>query len=146
MALQQDYHEIETRRQRLPIAPNLSLVVGPREPALWNLTLSQLLEQQVAAGESRQCVVFPEVHHRATYHQLYKKSLAVAKGLLAAGISRGDHIGILAGNCPAYVEILFAASHVGAALVVLNSTYTPAELKSALKHSGRKDIVAPIIK
>lgn len=113
-----------------------SILVGPTEPSLWNLTLSQLLKQQTEATPSGQCVVFPEAGYRATYQQLYQNTLAVAKGLLAAGIRRGDNIGIFAGNCPPYVELFFAASHIGAALVVLNCTYSPSELKYALKHSG----------
>ncbi|TVY32606.1 putative acyl-CoA synthetase [Lachnellula occidentalis] len=113
------------------------ILVGPTEPPLWNLTLSQLLKQQTEATPSGQCVVFPEAGYRATYQQLYQNTLAVAKGLLAAGICRGDNIGIFAGNCPPYFELFFAAaSHIGAALVVLNCTYTPSELAFALKHSG----------
>jgi acyl-CoA synthetase (AMP-forming)/AMP-acid ligase II len=122
----------------LPEVPtmDLSILRGPTELPLWDITLSQLLQQQVEAGPSRQCVIFPEVEYRATYEQLYARTLEVAKGLIAAGIRKGDNIGILAGNCPPYVELFFAASHVGAALVVVNCTYTPAELMSALKHSG----------
>lgn len=118
------------------MASSLSHLKGPTNPKLWNLTLSGLLQQQVVEGASRQCVLFPAENHRATYEQLYQSSRAIAKGLLAAGVSKGDNIAVLAGNCPAYVELLFATSHVGAALVVLNSTYTPLELLSALKHSG----------
>jgi len=114
----------------------LSTLVGPTEPSLWNITLSQLLKQQTETTPSGQCVVFPEAGYRATYQQLYQSTLAVAKGLVAAGIRRGDNIGIFAGNCPPYVELFFAASHIGAALVVLNCTYNPSELRFALKHSG----------
>lgn len=114
----------------------LSIVKGSTKQPLWNITLSQLLSQQAELGPHRQCVVFPAHKYRATYKQLYHSTLEVAKGLISAGIRPGDNIGILAGNCPPYVELFFAASHVGAALVVLNNTYTPVELKSALKHSG----------
>jgi long-chain acyl-CoA synthetase len=113
-----------------------SFLVGPSEPPLSELTLGQLLKKQAAVGPSRPCVVFPEANYRATYGELYTRTLKVAKGLLAAGVQNGDRIGIFAGNIPAYVELFYAASHVGAALVVFNTTYTPLELKSALKHSG----------
>jgi acyl-CoA synthetase (AMP-forming)/AMP-acid ligase II len=113
-----------------------SFLTGPTEPPLWNLTLGELLRQQADDIPSRPCIFFPEYNHRVTYRQLYHKTLTVAKGLLSAGICRGDRIGIFAGNCPSYVELLFAASHVGALLVVLNCTYTITELKSALSHSG----------
>lgn len=115
----------------------LSIVKGSTDQQLWNITLSQLLRQQVELGPQRQCIVFPAEEYRATYEQLYQKTLNVARGLISSGVRAGDNIGILAGNCSPYAELFFAASHVGAALVVLNTTYTPVELKSALKHSGR---------
>jgi mevalonyl-CoA ligase len=123
-------------QEEAPPPGTLSIVKGSTEQPLWNITLSQLLSQQAELGPQRQCVVFPAHKYRATYKQLYHSTLDVAKGLMSAGIRPGDNIGILAGNCPPYVELFFAASHVGAALVVLNNTYTPAELKLALKHSG----------
>jgi non-ribosomal peptide synthetase component F len=113
-----------------------SYLVGPSEPPLSELTLGQLLKKQTEVRPSRPCLVFSEANYRATYGELYERTLKVAKGLLAAGVQNGDRIGIFAGNVPAYVELFFAASHVGAALVVFNTTYTPLELKSALKHSG----------
>lgn len=114
----------------------LSYVTGPIKQPLWSMTLSELLKEQAQIAPFRQCVIFSETNHRKTYRELYSRSIVVAKALLEAGIEKGNHIGISAGNCPAYVDLIFAASHVGAALVVFNATYTPAELKSALKHSG----------
>jgi acyl-CoA synthetase (AMP-forming)/AMP-acid ligase II len=114
----------------------LSIVKGSTTQPLWNITLSQLLSRQAELAPQQQCIIFPEHKHRATYGQLYQRTLDVARGLFSAGIRPGDNIGIFAGNCPPYVELFFAASHAGAALVVLNSTYTAVELKSALKHSG----------
>lgn len=114
----------------------LSIVKGSTEPPLWNITLSQLLRQQAEQSPQLPCVVFSAHAYRATYKQLYLRTLEVARGLISTGIRPGDNIGILAGNCPPCVELFFAASHVGAALVILNNTYTPAELELALKHSG----------
>ena len=114
-----------------------SLLVGETTSQLWNLTLTQLLQKQVEINASRQCVVFPEYNYRASYEELYRKTLVVAKGLRKIGIRQGDRVGILAGNIPAYVELFFAVSHVGGIFVVLNTTYTPKELRFALKHSGR---------
>lgn len=111
----------------------LSLLHGSTDTPLWNMTLSKLLHERMCADPTRDCIVFPEFGHRSTYEQLYNRSRQVAKGLLASGIQQGDHIGVLAGNCPPYVELLFATSHVGAALVVLNNTYAPSELESAVR-------------
>lgn len=113
-----------------------SILVGESTSPLWDLTLTQLLQKQVELNPSRECVVFPESRYRASYSELYETTLGVAKGLRAIGIGNGDRVGILAGNIPAYVELFFAVSHVGGIFVVLNTTYTPHELQSALKHSG----------
>ncbi len=126
----------QTKKEEISEGLQLSYLIGPNEPILWDITLSDLLKKQASTYPTRQCIVFSEVSHRATYDQLYHRTLEVAKGLLAAGVQNGDHIGVMAGNCPPYVELLFAAAHVGAALVVLNYTYTPPELKSALEHSA----------
>jgi mevalonyl-CoA ligase len=119
-----------------PKAKELSLLTGPTDTTIWSITIGELLKQQATTYPSRQCVVFPETGQRSTYKQLYLRSLAVSKGLVASGVQPGQSIGILAGNCSAYVELFFAAAHIGATFVVFNCSYTASELKFALKHSG----------
>lgn len=59
----------------------------------------------------------------------------VAKGLLRAGLKHGDCVGIMAGNCYQYIEVFLGAGRIGCPVVVLNNTYTPAELLVALDSS-----------
>ena len=115
----------------------LSLVHGPTEPPLIQLTLGELLEEQASVRGSKECVVVPWTGARWTYAELRNQSRKLAKALLALGITPGDRIGILAGNCEEYVAVFFAAGYIGAILVVLNSTYTATEAKYALNHSGK---------
>lgn len=122
--------------QPLSAPTQLSIVQGPTDQPLWNITLGQLLERQRAQYGSLECVVFPWTGVRWTYAQLDEQTNRLARGLLAMGISKGDRIGIMAGNCEEYVAVFFAAARVGAVLVVLNNTYTPLELYYALDHSG----------
>lgn len=137
--------EMSTQTQSLPEIDQrpttktkaLSFLTGPIDVSLWKITLGQLLKQQAITYPSREAVVFSETGQRTTYKQLYLNSLAVAKGLLASGVRKGQCVGILAGNCSAYVELLFATAHIGAIYVVLNCSYTVAELKSALQKSGK---------
>ena len=114
----------------------MSLLAGPVDVKLWNITIGQLLKQQIISYPSRPCLVFSDTGQRYTYNQLYSASLAVSKSLMAVGIKKGNCVGILAGNCSAYVELLFATAHIGAIFVVFNCSYTATELMSALKHSG----------
>jgi acyl-CoA synthetase (AMP-forming)/AMP-acid ligase II len=113
-----------------------SIVHGPTTPELWEITLAELLELQCLENADRECLVVPWTNTRWTYRQLQVESERLARGLLASGIQHGDRIGVMAGNCEQYVSLFFAAATVGAILVVINNTYTKAELMYALDHTG----------
>ncbi|PLB44516.1 long-chain-fatty-acid-CoA ligase [Aspergillus steynii IBT 23096] len=113
----------------------LSIVYGPTQPALLDITLGELLTLQSIRYGDYECLVFPWTGARWTYADLSDEADRVARGLLAMGIQKGDRIGIMAGNCEQYISVFFAAARVGAILVVLNNTYTPSELYYALDHT-----------
>lgn len=136
ISVQERLQQTLAHLQPNPAPSHLSIVQGPTDQPLWNITLGQLLERQRAQYGRLECVVFPWSGVRWTYAQLDEQANRLAKGLLAMGISKGDRIGIMAGNCEEYVVVFFAAARVGAILVVLNNTYTPLELYYALDHSG----------
>ncbi|KAJ5094781.1 hypothetical protein N7456_010642 [Penicillium angulare] len=115
-----------------------SIVAGPTEPELLDITLGELLTIQALQYGNYECLVFPWTGARWTYANLKEESERLALGMLAMGIQKGDRVGIMAGNCEQYISVFFAAARVGAILVVLNNTYTPSELHYALDHSGCK--------
>jgi len=119
-----------------PDSPQLSIVAGPTEPQLLDITLGELLTLQALQYGGIECLVFPWTGARWTYGQLKDETDRLARGMLASDIQKGDRIGIMAGNCEQYISVFFAAARVGAILVVLNNTYTPSELYYALNHSG----------
>jgi len=131
----------QTRKHLRPAAiertKTLSLVHGPTEPALVDWTLANLLNEQCTTAGDRQCLIVPFSNTNWTFSELRQHARNLAKGLLALGLRRGDRIGILAGNCEEYVTVFYACGYIGAILVVLNSTYTAAEAKYALNHSGK---------
>jgi long-chain acyl-CoA synthetase len=113
-----------------------SVLRGVTYPPLLSLTLGDLLDQQCQSRGDSECLVFPSSVTRWTYEDLQKESIQIARGLLSLGLRDGDRIGILAGNCPEYLSIFFAAGYIGCILVVLNNTYTTQEAENALGHSG----------
>jgi len=115
--------------------PTFSILNGPTEPALSDVHLGSLLDQQSERHGQKTALVCSSEGIRYTYSALRERSRQVARGLLAAGIARGDVVGIFAGNCAQYVELFFACGRLGAILAVLNTTYTPDELRHALGHS-----------
>lgn len=130
--LQPEYTHIEEENE----TPKQSIVHGPTTPELWELTLTELLDLQCVEYPDRECLVVPWTNARWTYRQLQVESERLARGLIASGIRHGDRIGVMAGNCEQYVSLFFAAAAVGAILVVINNTYTRAELMYALEHTG----------
>ena len=51
-----------------------------------------------------------------------------ARGLLQAGISKGDRVATLMGNCPAFLQLFFACARIGAVLLPLNHQLAAPEL------------------
>ena len=112
-----------------------SIVSGSRDVPLLSLTLGELLKKQAELYGSREAVVFPQQRVRFTYQQLSERSKTVANSLLAAGLSHGDKVGIMAGNCYQYVVMFLAGGRIGCPVVVLNDTYSPQELLNAVSAS-----------
>lgn len=110
----------------------MSLVKGPLEPSLWNVTLGGLLREQAAKHGNRTSVVVPWQSARLTFSDLEERSSIVARALLAAGMRNGQTVAIMAGNRKEYIEVFLGAARIGCPVVVLNNTYTSVELKAAV--------------
>ena len=55
-----------------------------------------------------------------SYEETYDASLRLANGLLRSGLTAGDAVGILSGNCPAYLEFYLACQLAGLVAVPIN--------------------------
>lgn len=114
----------------------LSYIEGAQSPELWELTLPELIQQQASQFGKRDGAVFPWQDVRLSYNDLASRSEQVAKSMLSLGLKHGDSIGIIAGNRYEYIETFLGAGRIGCPFVVLNNTYSPKELISALKVAG----------
>lgn len=115
--------------------PKSSLVHGPTQNPLWTITLGDLIDVQASGFADRQAVIFPWQSTRLSYGDLGTRSKLLAKSMLDMGLRHGDCVGIMAGNCCQYIEAFLGAARIGCPVVVLNNTYTPKELKSAVSQS-----------
>ena len=68
-------------------------------------------------------------------------STALAAGLAARGVSKGDRVAILMTNRPEFVETALGANAIGAIAVPLNFRLAPDEVAFILGHSGAKVVV-----
>lgn len=115
----------------------LSVLHGPVDPPLVDLTLGELLELQCQHHGTQEALVTPWNGTRWTYNELNQQSGQLARALMSLGIGVGDRVAVMAGNCAEYAAIFFAVARIGAILVILNNTYTPTEAQYALKFSGK---------
>jgi fatty-acyl-CoA synthase len=108
---------------------------------LSDLTLGALLEQQARAEPGRDAVVYPDRGLRWTYAEFDERVNQLAKGLLAIGIGKGDHVGIWARNVPDWLTFMFATAKIGAVLVTVNTAYKGHELAYVVEQSDMKALV-----
>ncbi len=77
-----------------------------------------------------------------TYGELDERSNRLAQALLARGVGAGTRVAYLDRSSPEVVELLFAASKVGAVLVPLNWRLAPPELAAVLADSHAPVLIA----
>ena len=119
-----------------------SYAKGETEPALLEETIGANFERTVAAYPDREALVEVASGRRWTWRELNDDVDALARGLLAAGIAKGDRVGIWAPNCAEWTLIQSATAKVGAILVNVNPAYRTHELAYAVNQSGLRLLVS----
>jgi fatty-acyl-CoA synthase len=104
-------------------------------PWVDGLTFGQVLDETARRFGDRDALVFPEFGVRMNWRQFLAGVEAAARGLLALGIQRGEHVALWATNVPEWVLVQFATARIGAVLVTINPAYRPFELKYVLRQS-----------
>ena len=102
-------------------------------------TLLDLLEYGPAA---KTAIILPEDHLNITYGGLRHQVRALAEQLAAAGISRGDRVGIALTNGLPMVASFLAASVAGTA-APLNPAYTEDEFRFYLEDTSARVLILP---
>ena len=102
-------------------------------------TIADLVVAAAGRAPGADAVVFPA--HRAGYAALVEEATAVARSLLALGVRRGDRVGLLMPNCPAFVGVLLGASTIGAVVVPINARFKTTELAFVVGHAGLRVLV-----
>lgn len=103
-------------------------------------TLGAVLENVVANDPDREFMVYPDRDLRFTYREFDERVNTFAKGLMAMGIGKGDHVGIWAKNVPDWLTFMFATAKIGAVLVTVNTAYKSHEVEYVIKQSDMKAI------
>jgi len=108
---------------------------------LLKITIGDLLDRQAARFGDRDALIHVEHGMRSTYAEFRDEFDRVAKGKIALGIQKGDHVGIWATNYPEWVVAQFATSKIAAVLVTVNPSYRTHELEYLLKQSDASTLL-----
>jgi fatty-acyl-CoA synthase len=119
-----------------PTSKQLSLVKGPLNPPLLNLTIGQAFDAAAERWESHEALICPAQSVRLSWGELHRRSEAIAAGLIAMGLRPGERIGIWSLNRWEWTVTQFAAAKAGLILVTVNPAYRLSELEFALNKSG----------
>ena len=76
-----------------------------------------------------------------TYDEFDRNINALAHALREAGIDKGDRVAYLGENHPAFLEVFFAATELGAIFVPLNTRLAAPELHYMLEDSGSSMLI-----
>jgi fatty-acyl-CoA synthase len=109
---------------------------GSSEIPLRGETIGRMWDDTVAAHGARPALVSRHEAIRWTYAELHEQVERCARALLAAGVARGERVGIWSPNNADWVVVQFASAKIGAILVNINPSYRAHELEYALRQSG----------
>lgn len=127
----------------MPDAPALpSYASGISEVPLLGDTIGDNFDRTVAAHPGRDALVDRTAGRRWTYRELAAEVNALALGLLAQGIGKGDRVGIWSPNRAEWTFLQYATAKIGAILVNINPAYRSHELEYVLNQAGIRLLVA----
>ncbi len=104
-------------------------------PAELKITIGEMLDRQAHNFGGRDALVHVEWDVRYTWGQFREECDNIARGLMALGIQKGDHVALWATNYPEWVVAQFATARIGAVLVTVNPAYRTHELEYLLRQS-----------
>ncbi|WP_431041592.1 AMP-binding protein [Streptomyces sp. P1-3] len=119
-----------------------SYASGTGDVPLLGDTIGGNLARAIERFGDRDALVDIPSGRRWTYAEFGQAVEAVALGLLAKGIGKGDRVGIWAVNCAEWVLIQFATARIGAVMVNINPAYRVHELAYVLKQAGIRLLVS----
>lgn len=114
----------------------LAIDHGPTDVPLLTDTIPQNLARTVEAHADREALVSVHQELRWTYAEFLRRVRDLAKGLMAAGLEKGDRVGLWSPNYAEWTLVQYATAEIGVILVNVNPAYRTHELAYALNQSG----------
>ena len=137
-------------------ARELKRIIRQDWEAVQNRTFGEVLAKRTSEQGEKIALIWPERILSQTYTELDREADRVARALVAAGLTKDDHVALWAPNAPEVMAVALGCAKVGVPLVFLNASYRQYDLEYALKQSdtrlaflgdgGDGDEYAPVLK
>ena len=101
-----------------------------------DVTVGRLLTQLAEGIPDREALVYADRDLRWTFRDLEREARLIARGLIGAGVARGDRVAVWATNVPEWIVLQFALAKIGAILVTVNTSLRAREIEYLLRQSG----------
>ena len=118
-----------------------SYAKGESAPELLEETIGANLARTVAAHADREALVECTSGRRWTWAELDADVDRVARGLMGAGVQKGDRVGIWGPNSAEWTLVQLATARIGAILVNVNPAYRTHEFAYVANQSGMRLLV-----
>lgn len=103
-------------------------------------TLGEFFDDLLQKQPDHPFINYPDRGLLWTYADFYQRTDRMAKGLLAIGVGKGDHVGVWARNVPEWLTLMFATAKIGAVLVTINTNYKIHEAEYVMRQSDMHTI------
>ena len=103
--------------------------------------LGLFLSKRALLSPTREAYVESDGSLRLTYTELNNRCNQLANSFLAAGIAKGERVGLLLMNSSEFMESYYALAKIGAVVVPLNWRLVADELEFILKDSGTTRLI-----
>ncbi len=110
-------------------------------PPYRDVTVGQLLTRLADSLPDHDAVVYSDRNLRWTFAALEHEARLVARGLMAAGVARGDRVAVWATNVPEWIVLQFALAKAGAILVTVNTSLRAREIEYLLRQSESSTLI-----
>ena len=119
----------------------LAIDSGATDIPLIEQTIGDNLNETVARFGDNDALVVDHQGIRQSWTEFNTSVDAVAKGLMAYGIEKGDRVGMWSPNYAEWIYVQFATAKIGAIQVNINPAYRTSELEYAMNQSGCKMLI-----
>jgi acyl-CoA synthetase (AMP-forming)/AMP-acid ligase II len=120
-----------------PVFTYGELPYQPTVPAMWAAVVDAHRDRDFVVSSVGDGTV-----ERITYGEAHERSALTARRLLAAGVTKGNRVGILAPNGPEFVVAFLAITRIGAVAVPINTFFQAPEIGWVVRDADLHTVLA----